>query len=100
MKNNTLYAWTLMLAMTLGACDENDVMPAHQTLGTATHTMANISASTEEPLPSESVSLSISYVNPSVDPLKEISVRAKVGDADYVEIEKFDVTSEAQDEML
>jgi len=35
-----------------------------------------------------------------VDPLKEISVRAKVGDADYVEIEKFDVASEAKDEML
>lgn len=89
----------ITLAITFGACDENEVMPSFSTQGTATHTIADIAASTAAPLPAENVSVLVSYVNPSSDPLKEISVRAKVGAADYVEIQKFNMGSEPKDEL-
>lgn len=88
-----------MVAISLLSCDENEVMPSFKTLGTATHTMADISSSSTAPLPSASVTILLSYVNPSSDPLKEISVRAKVGAADYVELQKFTMDSEAKDAL-
>jgi hypothetical protein len=99
MKNNLKYISIFLLAIVLFACDENEPMPSHKTIGTATHTMADIAASNSAPLPSENVSILISYVNPSSDPLKEITVRAKVGAADYVEIQKFNMASEGVDEL-
>jgi hypothetical protein len=99
MKNKLKYISLFFMATVLLACDENEVMPSHRTIGTATHTIADISASNAAPLPSEDVSILISYVNPSSDPLKEITVRAKVGAADYVEIQKFNMSSEETDEL-
>ena len=90
----------LVLTIMLIACEENETMPSFKKLGTATHTMADISVSNAAPLPSENVSVLISYVNPSSDPLKEITVKAKVGAADYVEVQKFNISSEAADELL
>jgi hypothetical protein len=52
------------------------------------------------PVPSENVSVSLSFVNPSADPLKEITVKAKIGDADYIELQKFSMSSEPQDEIV
>lgn len=77
MKNNLRYISIFLLATVLFACDENEPMPSHKTIGTATHTMADIAASDSASLPSENVSILISYINPSSDPLKEITVRAK-----------------------
>ena len=98
MKNILKYV-SIFLLVTMFACDENEVMPSFTTVGTATHTMADIAASNAAPQPSENVSILISYVNPSSDPLKEITVRAKVGAADYVEVQKFSMSSEPLDEI-
>ena len=99
MKKKFLYLSIILLTTILVACEENEIMPSFETKGTATHTMADISVSNAAPFPSENVSVLISYVNPSADPLKEITVRVKVGTADYLEVQKFDVSSEALDEI-
>lgn len=99
MKNISRYSTIAFIAIALVACDENEIMPSFTTKGTATHTIASISASTTAPQPSQDVTLVLSYVNPSSDPLNEITVRAKVGAADYVEVQKFNVASEAKDEL-
>ena len=99
MKNKIIFLSIFLLATALVACDENEVMPSFTTKGTATHTMAGISVSNNAPVPSEDVSVSISYVNPSVDPLKEITIRAKIGAADYVDIQTFNMGSEPTDNM-
>jgi len=99
MKNTIIYLSALMIGVLLSGCDENEVMPSFKTLGTATHTMADISASSTAPAPSATVTILISYVNPSSDPLKEISVRAKVGAGNYTEIQKFSMDSEAKDAL-
>jgi hypothetical protein len=100
MKNNFKYISILLLAITLVACDENEIMPSFTTKGTATHTIATISASKTAPEPSETISLTLTYVNPSSDPLNEVTLRVKVGADDYVEIGKFAAGSEARDEIL
>ena len=100
MKKKFLYCSIIALATLLIACEENETMPSYKKLGTATHTMAGISVSNAAPLPSENVSVLISYVNPSSDPLKEISVQAKVGAGEFVEIKKFDVSSDPMDELM
>lgn len=89
----------MLFGVLLAGCDENEVMPSFKTLGTATHTMADISASTTSPVPSATVTILLSYVNPSSDPLKEISVRAKVGTGSYTEIQKFSMDAEAKDAL-
>lgn len=99
MKKKLLYFSILALGVLFVACDENEVMPSSRKVGTATHTMASIALSNTTPLTSESITVQLSYVNPSSDPLKEISIRAKVGAADFVEIQKFDMTSEEHDEI-
>lgn len=98
MKAQFLYSFIVALILLTG-CDDNTIMPTFESLGTATHTMADISVSNTAPLPSENVSVLISYVNPSSDPLKEIVVKAKVGAGDYTEIQKFSMTSETPDQL-
>lgn len=100
MKKNFIYSIMITMATFLVACDENEIMPSFTTVGTATQTMADIVASTSAPLPSETLTLTISYVNPSVDPLTEIVIHAKVGAGDYVEVQKYSVASEEKDTMI
>lgn len=100
MKKNLLYSGIILLATFLIACDENEIMPSFTTVGTATHTMADIAASTSSPAPSQTVTMTVSYVNPSVDPLNEVSIRAKVGTGDYVEVQKYNAASEEKDNMI
>ncbi len=99
MKTNIVYIALFVAAAVLAGCDENEAVPPFKTIGTTTHTMADISVSNDAPAPSEQVTVLISYVNPSSDLLKEITVKAKVGDADYVEIDKFSVPMEQADEI-
>ncbi len=94
MKKKLIYFCVIAMAMMFVACDENQVLPSYKKVGTSTHTMADIRVSNTAPPVSEDVTITISYVNPSSDPLEGISIRAKVGDANYVEIQTFTSNTE------
>lgn len=97
MKKNIIYIMLFSFASAMMACEENEIMPAFETKGTATHTVASITASDDEPAPSDNVTLTMTYVNPSSDPVTQIVLKAKVGDADYVEVETFNESSAEKD---
>lgn len=90
-----------MLAMVLVACDENVVMPSFTKKGTATATIASIAPSTTTPAASASIILTIKYVNPSSDPLSQITVKAQVGSgAVYSDVQTFNVQSDERDKEV
>ena len=97
MKKHITYIWVISVAIALGSCDKNEIMPAFSKKGTATATMASISPSKAKPLPSETITLTMMFVNPSSDPLTQITLKAKVGAAEYVELQTFNVSSVEQD---
>ena len=99
MKKKLIYLAAILLVFFLAACEENEIMPAFEKKGTATHTMAGLSASDDEPAPLENISLLLSYVNPSADPLKTVTLKVKVGDAASVEVQSWDVSQESKDEI-
>jgi hypothetical protein len=100
MKNHFTYIGSFVLATVFFACDDNEIMPAYQKVGTATATVATIEPSNDEPLPSETITLTMMFVNPSSDPLTQITLKAKVGAAEYTEIQTFDVQSTEKDKEL
>jgi hypothetical protein len=97
MKKHITYIWIIALAIAFGSCDENEIMPAFSKKGTATATMASIAPSKAKPLASETITLTMMFVNPSSDPLTQITLKAKVGTAEYVELQTFNVSSVEQD---
>jgi hypothetical protein len=99
MKKKLIYLSILVLASFIAACDENEIMPSYTKKGTTTHTMAGLSASNEEPVPLENISVLLSYVNPSSDPLKTVTLKVKVGDAAFTEVQSWDISQETKDEI-
>jgi hypothetical protein len=97
MKKDITYIWIMALAIACASCDENEIMPAFSKKGTATATIASIASSNTTPLPSETITLTMRYVSPSSDPLTQITLKAKVGAAEYVEIQTFNVSSVEKD---
>ena len=98
MKKNIIYTTLFFLAATIVACDENEVMPAFETKGTATHTVAAIAASKTTAAPGETITITMTYVNPSSDPVSQIVLQAKVGAADYVDVQTFNESSATKDQ--
>lgn len=90
----------ILMAMGLFACDENEIMPAFTKKGTVTATVATIAASNIEPPPSESITLTLKYINPSSDPLTRVVLKAQVGDAAYTDIQTFNTQSEKKDKEI
>ena len=75
-------------------CDENEIMPAFQTKGTATHTVASITASKTNPVAGEQITINMKFVNPSSDPVQQVQLQAKVGAAtEYTVVETFTIQS-------
>lgn len=97
MKNITSLSSILILSVVLLACDENEVMPDYQKTGTTTATVATITASNTAPLVGQPVTLTLTYVNPSSDPVKTIVLRARVGSGSYTDLETFDEQSAPKD---
>ncbi len=96
MKNLINLSIVLLMNILFAACDENDIMPEYEKKGTATSTVATISASNTTPLAGQSVTVTIKYVNPSTDPVSTIVLRAKVGSGSYADLQSFDEQSAAQ----
>ena len=93
MKNITILAASFFMVLFLAACDKNDVVPDYTKKGTATSTVASITASKTKPAAAEEITLTLTFVNPSADPLKTVVLKAKVGAADYTEVQSFDEQS-------
>jgi hypothetical protein len=100
MKNLTILTASLSLVFFLAACDENEVLPDYTKKGTATATVASITASNAKPVAAEEVTLTLTFVNPSADPLKTVVLKAQVGTGDYTEIESFDEQSGEKDKEV
>lgn len=100
MKNITILTASLSLLFFLAACDENEVLPDYTKKGTATATVASITLSNTKPVATEEVTLTLTFVNPSVDPLKKVVLKAQVGAGDYTEIESFDEQSGEKDKEV
>ncbi len=93
MKNSIFYTVLFVFGAVLMACEENEIMPAFETKGTATHTVASIAVSKSSPAPAETVTVTMTFVSPSSDPVTQIVLKAKVGTADYVEVQTFNESS-------
>ena len=90
----------IALAASMFSCDENEVMPAYSKVSTATSTVASLSSSKPRPLPSESIVLTLMYVNPSSDPLTTVTLKAKVDAGAYTDVETFNAGSEPKDQAI
>ena len=100
MKKNITYICAIVLATGLFACDDNEIMPEYKKVGTATSTVATVTPSNDKPLPAENLTLTVSYVSPSEDPLKEVVLKVKVSAGEFIELETFNAESEAKDEEI
>lgn len=100
MKNYHIYFSFALLAFSLLSCDENEVMPSFVKKGSATATMASLTVSTAKPTPGQTLTLTLAFVNPSSDPLTQITLKQKTGAADYADVETFSMQSEEKDKEL
>lgn len=100
MKKKVIHLPILFLAVSLfTACEENTIMPSFEKKGTATQTLAGLSASDDEPAPLENISLLLSYINPSSDPLKTVTLKVKVGEGAFTELQSWDISEETKEEI-
>ena len=83
---NLIYTLACFL---LFSCDENEIMPAYEKKGTTTSTVATIEVSNDEPDPGETIAITLSYVNPTSDPVATVELRYKVGSGSYAVLQTF-----------
>lgn len=104
MKNLKIYRLLCLLttiSFLMMACEENEVLPDHQTVGTSTATVAGISVSNETPAPGEQVTVTINYVNLSEDPAQRIQILEKIGEeGSFAELTSFDASSDPVNEEV
>ena len=87
----------IICCVVLFSCDENEIMPAYEKVGTTTSTVATITISNDEPDAGETVTVTVTYVNPTSDPLTSVELKAKVGSGNYEVVESFNETSGSKD---
>lgn len=87
----------IICCVVLFSCDENEIMPAYEKVGTTTSTVATIAISNDEPDAGETVTVTVTYVNPTSDPLTSVELKAKVGSGNYEVVESFNETSGSKD---
>ena len=90
----------MTLASNLFSCDENEIMPGYTKKGTSTSTVATIDVSNDEPDPAENLVITVTFVNPSSDPLTQVTLKAKVDDAAYVDIQTFNTQSDQMNKEI
>jgi hypothetical protein len=100
MKKYITYLAIMTLAASLISCDDNEIMPGYAKKGTATSTVATIDVSNTEPDPAEDLTITVTFVNPSFDPLTQVTLKAKVDDAAYVDVQTFNTQSDQMDKEI
>ena len=92
----TLVVATVMFA----ACDDNEIMPSYEKKGTATTTVATVTPSNAKPPKASNITITLTYVNPTSDPLKTVELKAKIGSGVYTTIQTFDAQSDPKDSKV
>ncbi|HEY9049033.1 MAG TPA: hypothetical protein VIN08_24200 [Ohtaekwangia sp.] len=92
--------WIVLVYMLLAACDDNVIVPAYEWKGTTTATVASLTPSKTKPVQTESISLKLEFVNQASDAVKSILLKAKVGSADYTELQTFTETASSEDNVV
>ena len=97
MKNMKTLVILALVSIALASCDQNEIMPSYSKKGTATATVATITPSKTRATQSESITITLKYVNPTSDPLQNVTLKAKIGSADYSTIQTIDTQSGMKD---
>lgn len=92
--------WLLLIVTALFACDDNEVLPAYEKKGETTATTAIVSFSNTKPVSSETITVTLKFVNLSEDKIKSVVLKAKAGSADYAEVQTFDESSAATEKEI
>lgn len=100
MKKQLKYFPLLLLVALLPGCEENEIMPSYTKVGTSTSTVVMIALPDDPITPSQMVEVSVSYVNPTEDPLQSATLSARVDGGNFVQLESWNVTSETKDELI
>lgn len=87
---NTGTILSIVFAMVLFSCEENEIMPSYKKVGTAYQTVASVAVSTTTPAQNDIVTITIKYVNINSDPLSRISVKIKENAGAYAEVASID----------
>jgi outer membrane lipopolysaccharide assembly protein LptE/RlpB len=90
----------MLIVTALFACDDNDVLPAYEKKGDATSTTASVSFSNTKPVSAETITVTLKFVNLSEDKIKSVVLKAKIGSADYAEVQTFDENSAATEKEI
>ena len=90
----------LMLLVALMSCDDNEIVPDYEMKGTSTSTVASITVSNTKPVVTETITTTVSFVNPSDDPVKSVVLKAKVGSEAYIDVQSFDESSAAKEKKI
>jgi outer membrane lipopolysaccharide assembly protein LptE/RlpB len=90
----------MLIVTALFACDDNDVLPAYEKKGDATSTTASVSFSNTKPVSTETITVTLKFVNLSEDKIKSVVLKAKIGSADYAEVQTFDENSAATEKEI
>lgn len=90
----------LVLLFAFSACEENDVLPDYELVGTATATLADISVSNDEPLSGEEITVTLYYVNRPDDPATQIELLEQIGDGDFTTETTLDESSAVADQEI
>jgi hypothetical protein len=102
MKSKLIYTTLFALTLAIAGCDENEVMPSYEKVGTSTSTIVNIILPPDDDpvTPLELFPVTVTYVNPSVDPLQSVELFMQIGADDFVSVESWNVTSEPKDQLI
>lgn len=84
-KNIYTLLGTLLLIMVLSACDENDPTPGYEVIGRSYETIAHVTVSDDEPLPGQTIEVTVSYVNYMEDPAVSITYIVERNDSKSTE---------------
>ena len=73
-KYKRLLAGLLITFPLVISCDENDVVPGYQVVGRSYETIASVSVSNDAPAASESIVVTLEYINYSEDPAESVTL--------------------------
>jgi len=90
----------MLLVVVAFSCEENEVVPDSAKQGEVTVTTASIAFSNAKPAASETITVTLKFVNLSEDKVKSVLLKAKVGTADYISVQTFDEGSAATDKEI
>jgi hypothetical protein len=85
----------MLVVAVMVSCEENEVVPDNTKQGEVTVTIASIASSNAKPAASETITVTLKFVNLPEDKVKSVLLKAKAGTADYTPVQTFDEGSAA-----